>query len=222
MATLRFGRSSGGPGGSDPKYFSTSRFALIGPDGTRADDGLKRNQFGGTLGGPILRDRVFFFGAFQGTVTRVRPSDNIAFVPTVAMLAGDFTAVTSPACNGGRQITLSGPFVGNRINPAQFSRAGLNFARKFPTSTDPCGEIAYGVSSDRDEQQAIGKIDYQLGADHSFFGRYMIARFTAPPGYAGEGDNILKTNVPGVDNVLHSTTFGETTVFSSSMVTEPT
>jgi hypothetical protein len=199
---------------------STSRFALIGPDGKRADDGLKRHQFGGTIGGPILRDRLFFFGAFQATMVRVLPSDNIAYVPTAAMLAGDFTAVTSAACNGGRAITLTGPFAGtgNRINPAQFSRAGLNFARKFPTSTDPCGEIAFGVSSDRDDQQAIGKVDYQLGADHSLFGRYMIARFTAPPGYSGEGDNILKTNATGVDNVLHSTTFGETTVFSSSMV----
>jgi hypothetical protein len=200
------------------RFNATSPFALIGPDGTRADDGLKRNQFGGTLGGPILRDRLFFFGAFQGTVTRVRPSDNIAYVPTAAMLAGDFTAVSAPQCNGGRQITLSAPFVGNRIDPARFSRAGSNFARKFPTSTDPCGEITFAVGADRDDQQVIGKIDYQLGADHSFFGRYMIARFTAPPGYGGEGDNILKTNVSGVDNVLHSTTFGETTVFSSSVV----
>ena len=200
------------------RFNSTSRFALIGPDGKRADDGLKRNQFGGTLGGPILRDKLFFFGAYQGTAVRVRPSDNIAYVPTAAMLAGDFTAVASPQCNGGRQITLRAPYVNNRIDPALFSRAGLTFAKKFPTSTDPCGQITFGVASDRDDAQGLVKIDYQLGADHSIFGRYMIAHFTAPPGYAGEGDNILKTNVSGVDDMVHSVTFGETTVFSSSLV----
>ena len=200
------------------RFNSTSRFALISPDGKRADDGLKRNQFGGTLGGPILRDKLFFFGAYQGTAVRVRPSDNIAYVPTAAMLAGDFTAVASPQCNGGRQITLRAPYANNRIDPALFSRAGLTFAKKFPTSTDPCGQITFGVASDRDDAQGLVKIDYQLGADHSIFGRYMIAHFTAPPGYAGEGDNILKTNVSGVDDMVHSVTFGETTVFSSSLV----
>ena len=105
------------------RFNSTSRFAPIGDDGERVDDGLKRNQFGGTFGGPIIRDRLFFFGAYQGTAIRQRPSENIAFVPTPAMLAGDFTTFASPACNGGRQVNLTGGFVNNRIDPALFSPA---------------------------------------------------------------------------------------------------
>ena len=77
----------------DRRFNATNPFAQIGPDGKRVDDGLQRNQFGGTLGGPIVQNKLFFFGAFQGTTVRQQPAANIARVPTAAMLAGDFTAV---------------------------------------------------------------------------------------------------------------------------------
>src|SRR6266404_601362 len=57
-----------------------------------ARDTIKRNQFGGTLGGPILKNKLFFFGAYQGTTIRMAPSDQLAVVPTAQMMAGDFTA----------------------------------------------------------------------------------------------------------------------------------
>src|SRR6476659_10580129 len=65
-------------------------------------DSLKRNQFGGTLGGPIVPNKTFFFGAYQGRVEHSNPPTAISYVPTQAMLKGDFSAITSPACNGGR------------------------------------------------------------------------------------------------------------------------
>jgi hypothetical protein len=200
------------------RFNATSPFAAIGPGGTRMDDGLKRNQFGGTFGGPILRDRLFFFAGYQGTGVRVRPTDNIAFVPTAQMLAGDFTAFTSPQCNGGRQVALRAPFVNNRINPAQFSPAALNLVRRLPTATDPCGLITFDVQSNRDEHQIVSRADLQLGTAHQVFGRYFGFKYTVEPGYAGEGDNVLKTNVSGADDTVHSLTVGATTVFSSSVV----
>src|SRR5579871_2242422 len=66
-------------------------------------DTLKRNQYGGVIGGPVKKDKLFFFGGFQRTSQRSDPSALTAFVPTAAMDAGDFTAFTSPACNGGVQ-----------------------------------------------------------------------------------------------------------------------
>src|SRR5262245_11920956 len=79
---------------------------------------LKRHQFGGTVGGPMIRNKLFFFGGYQGTTLRQDPRDQRQFVPTAAMLAGDFTAFAAPVCNAGRQITLRTPFVNNRVDPS--------------------------------------------------------------------------------------------------------
>src|SRR6202011_1037407 len=80
-------------------------------------DTLKRNQWGGTLGGPVRRDKLFFFAGFQGTIQKSSPPQTIAYVPTSTMLRGDFTAIASPACNNGRQINLPASlgFVNNQI-----------------------------------------------------------------------------------------------------------
>jgi len=58
-------------------------------------DSLKRNQFGGYLGGPILKDKIFFFANYQGTRASTAAGSNVAYTPTQAMLNGDFSAVPS-------------------------------------------------------------------------------------------------------------------------------
>ena len=173
----------------DRRFNATNPFAQVGPDGKRVDDGLQRNQFGGTLGGPIVQNKLFFFGAYQGTTVRQQPAANIAWVPTPAMLAGDFTTVASPACNGGRQITLRGGFENNRIDPAQFSRAALNLVKYLPTTTDPCGEVTYSLRKDSNESQFLGRIDYQRTSDDSIFGRYLATSSTRIR--SGKADTVL-------------------------------
>ncbi len=135
---------------------------------------LKRNQFGGTLGGAILKNKLFFFGGYQGTTLRQDAADVQQFVPTAAMLAGDFTGFTSPACNANRQVTLRAPFVNNRIDPALFSPVALKVAARLPKPDNPtCGQITFGRRSVENDGQVVGRIDYQSSAKHSLFGRFI-------------------------------------------------
>jgi len=105
----------------DHRLNATNAFAAIGPDGKRRDDGLRRDQFGGTLGGPVVAGKIFFFGGYQGTRINVTPTSMFQFVPTTAMLAGDFSAFASPACQSGRTIALRPPFVGTSLSPSLYS-----------------------------------------------------------------------------------------------------
>src|SRR4030095_1579375 len=121
----------------DHRFNATNAFAAIDPaTGKQRDDGLSRHHFGGALGGQIARNRLFFFGGYQGTIIHTQPSTLQAFVPTAAMLNGDFSALASPTCNAGRQVTLRAPFVNNQISPSQFDPVALKYLQYIPTSTD--------------------------------------------------------------------------------------
>lgn len=195
-----------------------SPFAARRADGQRQDDGLNRNQFGGTVGGPLRRNKLFFFTGYQGTRTDQTPRDNIAFVPTPAMLAGDFTRIASAECNAGRAITLRGPFVDNRINPALLSPAAVNLSRRLPSTSDPCGQVVFGTAANRKEHQGVARTDLQLSQSHSLFGRYILTTFATPPALQAQPDNLLASAAGGFDNISHSLTVGETWIVSPSVV----
>src|SRR5437667_5987952 len=181
-------------------------------------DSLKRNQYGGTLGGPILKNKLFFFAGYQGTKTRSDPGDTIGFVPTASMLAGDWTTFTSPACNAGRQIVLGSPFVNNRIDPALYSVPSRNIAAKLPKPQDDCGKITYGIVSKQNDNQAIGKVDFQKSEKHSIFGRYLATTLLIPPPYEFSGGNILTTTGDGFDNLAQSYALGSTYLFGPNTI----
>jgi hypothetical protein len=199
------------------EFLRDHRFNAISKFATQ-DDGLNRNQFGGTLGGPIKQNRVFFFGALQISRNRQRPSDNTAFVPTAAMLAGDFTQMASAQCNGGSAVTLGAPFVNNRIDPAQFNPISMRIANLLPVSTDPCGRITYGVPDNNDEQQSVLKLDWQATKKQRFFGRYFVANYDRAAAY--DGSNLLLTTGSGLglDNRVQTLSIGDDYVISNNLV----
>src|SRR6185436_10100938 len=117
-----------------------------------------------------------------------------------------------------RQINLSAPFVGNRINPALFSPAALNLVKKLPTTTNPCGEIKWEQAQNEDQHMPVTRIDYQMTNDQLLFFRYLGAKISSPPSWSGPGDNILKTSLSASLNQMHSVVLGHTQVVSSSVV----
>jgi hypothetical protein len=203
------------------RFNAKAPFAAISPaTGKRASDGLVRNQFGGVLGGPIVQDKIFFFAAYQGTRASQTPADIVTFIPTAAMLNGDFTTVASAQCRAAGNLTLPATlgFVGNRIDPALLSPAAVKIANLLPTTSDPCGQISYSRPTKPSENQPIARIDWQVNQSHQLFARYMLSTNFWEPAFANAGGNILAATLGGRDNNQHSLAIGDTMVLSNTVV----
>jgi carboxypeptidase family protein len=180
-------------------------------------DSLKRNQFGGVVGGPIAENKVFFFAGYQGKVERTNPTTNISYIPTTAMLNGDFRTFASPECNAGRQVNLGGGFVNNQIDPARLSTVALNFTKYLPTaSADPCGRVQYGIPNNNTEHQSIGKVDYTLTNKQNIMARYLYAVYDNPATF--DGRNVLTLSRTGQNNQAHSFVLGHNYLLSTSFI----
>ena len=189
-------------------------------------DSLKRSQFGGTAGGKIIRDKLFFFGGYQQTVQRSNPATNTAHVPTALTLAGNFSIEDAATSAGGCQakaITLKDPttglpFPGNMIPTSRFDSAATKLLSKYvPVSTDNCGIELYGQPANNPDWQAIGRVDYVRSDRHSLYGRYYIYNYTAQAFF--NGTNVLTTGPnPGARDETNSVTLGDTYTLSPTSV----
>jgi hypothetical protein len=127
---------------------------------------FRNNQFGASLGGPIVEDKTFFYGAYEGQRERVT-SDFSLQVPTQT------------------QITQAQQLiVGNGTTPSQ---ALTNMLALFPTSAT--GTTPGSVEDKNDVDSFIAKVDHQFSSNQSITGRYAFARSqqTFPLGGLGFG-----------------------------------
>lgn len=176
-------------------------------------DTLKRNQFGGTVGAPIKKDKIFGFFGVQGTTVRTAPPSSIAHVATQSALDGDFSQLASATCESSgvaRTIidpTTGNPFPGNVIPTSRFNPQALNILKYVPVSSDPCGEITYAIPEPQRETQYIGRVDWNQSAKHNLFGRYFFADYASPAQF---DNNLLLTQQRGVLDRAQSATIGDT------------
>ena len=111
------------------------------------------------------------------------------------------------------------PFSNNRIDPSLYSKAALNIAAKLPKSNDPCGLVTFGNRTKTNSYQAVGRVDYQLTANQSLFGRYLVTPIKTPnPFNTFTPHNILNTRTDGADNLNQSLTIGDTLLMGPNAV----
>jgi hypothetical protein len=180
-------------------------------------DTLKRNQFGGVLGGPIIKDKLFFFGGYQATVQRSDPAFNFGYVPTAAMKQGDFTTFASAQCQGANGAkNLLSPFSGNKIDPARFDPAAMKFVATLPTPIDECGKVVYGYTANQHEDLYVGRIDWQKSTKSSIFGRVSAGYLNVASTF--DGTNPLSINTYGVNDLDYQIALGHTYLLKSNVV----
>jgi Carboxypeptidase regulatory-like domain len=154
-------------------------------------DTLKRNQFGGTVGGPIKKNKLFAFFGYQATREIDISTGNIAYVPTAPMLNGDFSTFESAACQSNhvaRTITnpVTGqPFPNDFVNPTSFNSSALRLLKYVPVASNPCGEVLYDLPSTGNENQYLGRVDWVQSQKNDLFTRAFIDDYSNPSVWNG-------------------------------------
>jgi hypothetical protein len=149
------------------------------------------NNFGGAAGGPIKRDKLFFFADYQGSRLDTPTSFSTTTVYTTAERTGDFSALLTAA----KQVQIYNPYSldasGNRVPfpnnviPANlFSPAAAKILSSSyypqPTSSGLLNNYSYGVSQYINGDQGDLKIDYTMSEKDHIYGRYSQSNYTNP------------------------------------------
>src|SRR5688572_5347936 len=125
----------------------------------------RQNQFGGTLGGPIVRNTLFFFGSYQGTFDK-QLAQRFGTVPTAAMRNGDFSASPNPIYDPATGNPSTGvgrtPFPGNVIPRDRFDPIVQKLIADLPLPNQPGLVDNYFVTGDYtfDRHNIDAKMNY--------------------------------------------------------------
>lgn len=187
---------------------------------------FSQNQFGATLGGPIIKDKTFFFTDYQG----LRITSGLTYlstVPTLKMRQGDFSELNRIIYDP----QTGQPFPGNVIPQSRMDPASRNIMQQLYPEPNTAGTIAasgqninnYLVNPTltRNDDQFDIKVDHRLTTNNRFFVRYSYQKTerdlpaTLPHGDAGATFGAGKGNIKG-----QGLAFNDTHTFSPNLLNE--
>jgi hypothetical protein len=190
-----------------------------------------QNQFGGNAGGAILKDKLFFFGSYEGFRLR-KGSIFTTWVPTAAERTGDFSEVGSSGT--GAPLTIYDPtaskdctstaavcrtpFPGNVIPQNRIDPTAQALLSYFPMPNqvgNPNGNFVESYSSGGNTDQYNGRIDYNLSSKQHIYGRYTHNHILSLP---DSPFNQICTDRCTEDTTAHQVALGDTIAISPKTI----
>jgi hypothetical protein len=196
-----------------------------------------RNEFGGTIGGPIRRDKTFFFADYQGTRI-IQPVTTVSTIPTLAqqhaMSTGDFSSFAATIYDpytlvGSGSNQTRQPFPNNQIPTTRIDPIAVKLVSLLPAPTSSAATrnfVFNPPNTERDDQYDI-RVDQNLGsADRvfvkwSYFNMFGTTAGLLPPGASpiiNVGQYLTGGGVTPI--AAFSATLNYTKVFRASLVNE--
>jgi hypothetical protein len=179
---------------------------------SRQQDLLKRNQYGVTLGGPFIKNKLFGFAGFQKLLIRQAAGNSRDLTFTAAERRGDFSSNSIKLHD---PLSTSGAlFPNNTIPSSRFSPAAVKLLSLAPLP-DADGFVRYTISQPDDGLQGIGKLDYVMNAKNNFVFRVFESDADQP--FHSPPDNIYAARYGGIKESRNAT-LGHTFILNSNTV----
>jgi hypothetical protein len=184
---------------------------------------------GATLGGPIIKNKLFFFGGWEGFHERSGQVANLS-VPTADQRRGDFSALpvtlydhTTGAANG----TGRTPFAGNMIPVARQSAVAQKIINLLPLPNGPGTLTNFSTAGTQrlDRNNYDGKINWNRTSNHNIWGKYSHMGALVGCDYAlgaAGGPGLCSAGVGTADTTVHLATFGHTWALSPTLLLDGT
>jgi len=193
--------------------FFSNRSGLVRPPFTQ-------NQFGGTFGGPIRKNKTFFFGSYEGF--RQRQGVNFVLtVPTAKMLAGDFSELPAGVTIHDPLSSANGTnrtqFPNNVIPPSRLDPTAVILSKiqwTAPNQTGINNNWVNNASGGQDNNTVNMRVDHNLSDKQRMFGRYNLAK-PAPLLVAPYNTNEYTTGTRA--SYFTTAVFGDTYTFTPTM-----
>jgi hypothetical protein len=187
---------------------------------------FSQHQYGGTIGGPLIKDKTFYFFDYQGYRVN-QGASYLSTVPSAKMRAGDFSELNRIIYDPLTHL----PFPGNIIPANRFDPAAKNILNQLIPDPDTAGtrsasgqiinNYLINPTLERQDNQIDLKVDHMLSSSNRFFGRYSYEKtHRILPATLPHGDAGFTFGAGEGDIKAQGFAFNDTHTFSSNVLNE--